>query len=49
VLVFEAGRLVEQGRHDDLIGRGGVYAGLHASWLDATSAGVATEAAAAGT
>ena len=39
VLVFEAGRLVEQGRHDDLVDRGGVYAGLHASWLDATAAG----------
>src|SRR5262249_39845203 len=48
VLVFEAGRLVEQGRHDDLVHRGGVYAGLHASWLDATAAGVATESAVTG-
>jgi putative ABC transport system ATP-binding protein len=38
VLVFERGRLVEQGRHADLVADGGVYAGLHASWLDATSA-----------
>jgi ATP-binding cassette subfamily B protein len=46
VLVFEGGRLVEQGRHDDLVAGGGVYAGLHASWLDATSASVASPAAA---
>jgi ATP-binding cassette subfamily B protein len=38
VLVFDHGRLVEQGRHDDLVERGGVYARLHASWLDATAA-----------
>jgi putative ABC transport system ATP-binding protein len=37
VLVFAHGRLVEQGHHDELIGRNGVYAALHASWLDATS------------
>jgi ATP-binding cassette, subfamily B, bacterial len=45
VLVFDGGRLVEQGRHDDLVRAGGVYAGLHASWLDATSASVASPAA----
>jgi len=28
VLVFSAGRLVEDGRHQDLVGRGGVYAAL---------------------
>jgi putative ABC transport system ATP-binding protein len=44
VLVFDGGRLVEQGRHDDLVGAGGVYAGLHASWLDATSASPASPA-----
>jgi putative ABC transport system ATP-binding protein len=38
VLVFERGRLVEQGTHDELVAAGGVYAALHASWLDATSA-----------
>jgi putative ABC transport system ATP-binding protein len=38
VLVFERGRLVEQGTHAELVRRGGVYAGLHASWVDATAA-----------
>lgn len=37
VLVFDAGRLVEVGRHDELVERGGTYARLHASWLGATS------------
>lgn len=31
ILVLENGRIVEQGRHDDLIRRGGLYASLHAS------------------
>ncbi len=39
ILVFDRGRLVEQGSHDDLLGMEGVYAGLYASWLDATAAG----------
>jgi putative ABC transport system ATP-binding protein len=39
ILVFDHGLLVEQGSHDALVARGGVYAGLYASWLDATSAG----------
>jgi subfamily B ATP-binding cassette protein MsbA len=30
VLVLDAGRLIEQGRHDELIARGGLYARLHA-------------------
>jgi ATP-binding cassette, subfamily B, bacterial len=38
VLVFDQGRLVEQGVHADLVEAGGVYAALHASWLDATAA-----------
>ncbi len=33
VFVFDAGRLVEQGTHDELAQAGGVYAGLHRSWL----------------
>jgi putative ABC transport system ATP-binding protein len=32
VLVFDAGRMVERGRHRDLVGAGGVYSRLHASW-----------------
>jgi len=32
VLVFDAGRVVERGRHSDLVGAGGVYSRLHASW-----------------
>jgi putative ABC transport system ATP-binding protein len=32
VLVFDAGRVVERGRHADLVGAGGVYSRLHASW-----------------
>ncbi|MBA3811835.1 MAG: ABC transporter ATP-binding protein [Caulobacteraceae bacterium] len=30
ILVFEAGRVVEEGRHKDLVARGGAYARLHA-------------------
>jgi ATP-binding cassette subfamily B protein len=36
VLVFDAGRLVERGRHCDLVELGGTYARLHASWRGAT-------------
>jgi ATP-binding cassette, subfamily B, bacterial len=32
VLVFDDGRLVERGRHDELVRAGGVYARLHADW-----------------
>lgn len=39
VLVMDQGRLVEVGRHADLVAAGGVYAGLHASWLDVTAVG----------
>ena len=38
ILVLDHGRLVEQGHHRDLVAAGGVYAGLHASWLDVTAA-----------
>lgn len=33
VLVFDAGHLVEDGHHDELVAAGGVYARLHASWI----------------
>lgn len=36
VLVFDAGRLVEQGTHADLVALGGRYADLYRSWLGAT-------------
>ncbi len=32
VVVFDEGRVAERGRHADLVGRGGVYGRLHASW-----------------
>ncbi len=37
VLVFHAGRLVERGRHVDLVAGGGVYADLHGDWEGATA------------
>jgi ATP-binding cassette, subfamily B, bacterial len=37
VLVFDGGRLVEHGTHADLVGRGGVYAGLWADWTSQTA------------
>jgi ATP-binding cassette subfamily B protein len=33
ILVFDAGHLVEDGPHAQLVGAGGVYARLHASWI----------------
>ncbi|TDC00371.1 ABC transporter ATP-binding protein [Nonomuraea longispora] len=35
VLVFDGGRLVQRGHHSELVGRPGVYADLHASWISA--------------
>ena len=32
VIVFDAGELVERGPHQELVARGGIYAGLYASW-----------------
>jgi ATP-binding cassette subfamily B protein len=37
ILVLDHGRLVEDGTHAALVAAGGVYARLHASWLDATT------------
>ncbi len=39
ILVMEAGSIVEQGNHDDLLARGGAYARLY----NAQFAGAATE------
>jgi ATP-binding cassette, subfamily B, bacterial len=39
VLVFDQGRIVERGRHEDLVDAGGVYAALHRSWRAGTSSG----------
>jgi putative ABC transport system ATP-binding protein len=36
VLVFDAGHIVEDGTHAELVGVGGVYASLHADWAVAT-------------
>lgn len=36
VLVFDQGNLVERGHHDELVALGGIYAGLHASWIGNT-------------
>ena len=36
VLVFDAGRIVERGPHDELVAAGGVYAGLYGSWIGNT-------------
>jgi putative ABC transport system ATP-binding protein len=33
ILVFDRGRIAERGTHAELVGAGGVYASLHASWL----------------
>jgi putative ABC transport system ATP-binding protein len=33
IFVFDHGRVVERGTHDELVSAGGVYAGLYRSWL----------------
>lgn len=37
ILVLDHGVLVEDGHHDDLVGRGGVYATMYAAWLESSS------------
>ncbi len=44
VLVFDEGRLVEQGSHGDLIEEAGVYARLYESWIRNTTVDVDEEA-----
>ncbi|HJS71333.1 MAG TPA: ABC transporter ATP-binding protein, partial [Acidimicrobiia bacterium] len=39
VLVFDAGRLVQDGPHDDLFAAGGVYGDLYRSWQRGTTSG----------
>jgi ATP-binding cassette, subfamily B, bacterial len=36
ILVFDQGRLVEQGPHEELVARGGVYSRLHRAWVGNT-------------
>jgi putative ABC transport system ATP-binding protein len=37
ILVFDRGEIVEDGKHDDLRARNGVYTNMHADWEGATS------------
>jgi ATP-binding cassette, subfamily B, bacterial len=39
VLVFDQGRIVERGRHEELVDADGVYGRLHESWRAGTSSG----------
>jgi ATP-binding cassette, subfamily B, bacterial len=41
VLVFDQGRVVEAGTHDELVAASGIYAGLYASWIGNTRRGSA--------
>jgi len=36
IIVFDQGRIVERGTHDELEDAGGVYAGLYADWVSGT-------------
>ena len=33
IFIFDRGEIVERGTDDQLVARGGVYAGLYESWL----------------
>ena len=37
ILVFDQGRLVERGSHDELVSSGGVYTALYADWVKGTA------------
>ncbi len=39
ILVLDQGVLVEDGHHDDLVGRGGTYAAMYAAWLESAAHG----------
>jgi ATP-binding cassette, subfamily B, bacterial len=39
VLVFDRGELVQRGTHAELVAQGGVYGGLHASWVRGSGGG----------
>jgi ATP-binding cassette subfamily B protein len=47
ILVFDAGRLTEDGTHAELVDAGGVYARLHASWIAQASLSHTVDPAAA--
>ena len=36
VLVFDKGRIVQQGHHDELVAVPGIYRSLHESWIGNT-------------
>ncbi len=40
VLVFDRGRLVEHGSHDELVATGGIYTELHRAWIGNTRSGL---------
>jgi ABC-type multidrug transport system fused ATPase/permease subunit len=37
ILLFDRGRLAEDGTHEELVAKGGIYAGLYRSWLGNTT------------